>query len=400
VGLSRHFYYDSPNIMTYTPRTEFAQAIKAIATERKLDAEVILETIKQAIVAAYKRDAKEQGDDVEESEFDVELDPISGGAKVFLLDPLKEGEEVPLEKRKKKDVTPPGFGRIAAQTAKQVIHQKIREAEKTSIMDEYEGRIGTLISGMIIRFDGPSVRVDVGRTEAIMPAEERVAAERLSPNQRMTFLLKDISDSPRGKQIVLSRGDPNFVRRLFEREVPEMASKSVEVKGISREAGIRTKMAVFSNQPGVDPVGSCVGQKGVRVQAVTNELGGERVDIIPWSDDTAELIKASLSPADGMVVTLDKKNNSAKVKAPEDQLSLAIGKDGQNARLAAKLTGWKIEIESLEDKEDKKSETDTKKKKPDKKDSDEKIKTKETKIKEKKVKKVKVKDAKAKEENE
>lgn len=326
--------------MVQTPRTEFAQALKAIATERGLDAEVILDTIKQAIIAAFRRDAKERGDETEDMEFDVEIDARNGEAKVFAW---PEGEE-----DKKKDVTPPGFGRIAAQTAKQVIHQKIREAEKESIMDEFVGRVGTLISGMILRFDGPDVRVDLGRTEGLMPAEERVPNERLAANQRLSFLLKGIEETAKGKQIILSRADPEFVKKLFAREVPEMASGSVEVRAIAREAGTRTKMAVVSNQSGVDPVGSCVGQKGVRVQAVTNELGGERVDIVPWSENTEDFIKASLSPAEGLTVSLDEKEKVAKVKAPEDQISLAIGREGQNVRLAAKLTGWRIEMEGYE----------------------------------------------------
>ncbi|MBN1168349.1 transcription termination/antitermination protein NusA [Candidatus Woesebacteria bacterium] len=326
--------------MAATPRTEFAQAIRAIASERGLDPDVILDTIKQAIVAAYKKDAKEEGVELEELFYDVELDSVTGEARIFSW---AEGEE-----DKKKDVTPPGFGRIAAQTAKQVIHQKIREAEKGAIMGEYEERVGGLISGMILRFDGPDVRVDLGRTEGIMPADERVPNERLNPNQRMSFLLKEIQETLRGKRLVLSRSDALFVQKLFEREVPEMSSGSVEVKAIAREAGVRTKMAVFSNQSGVDPVGSCVGQKGVRVQAVTNELGGERVDIIPWNEDTAEFIKGALAPAEGLSVKLDKKTETAEVTAPEDQLSLAIGKDGQNARLAAKLTGWRIEVKSAD----------------------------------------------------
>jgi len=332
--------------MSTLPRTEFAQALKAIASERGLDADVILDTIKHAIIAAYRRDAKELGEDVDSFEYDVEIDPSSGEARVFAW---PEGEE-----GKKEDVTPPGFGRIAAQTAKQVIHQKIREAEKGAIMDEFSDRVGTLISGMVLRFDGPDVRVDLGRSEGVMPASERVPNERLSANQRYTFLLKDIEETPRGKIIVLSRTDPEFVVKLFEREVPEMSSGSVEVKALAREAGVRTKIAVDSSQSGVDPVGSCVGQKGVRVQAVTNELGGERVDIIPWSDSSEELIKAALSPAEGLTVTLKKEEKEgeemdlAVVQAPEDQLSLAIGKDGQNARLAAKLTGYKVEIENIE----------------------------------------------------
>ncbi len=334
-----------------TPRTEFAQALRAIATERGLDPDVIINTIKQAIVAAYKRDARERGEEVEELEFDVVLDPANGEAQIFSWAP-----ETPEDK---KDVTPPGFGRIAAQTAKQVIHQKIREAEKGAIMDEYSGRIGSLISGMILRFEGPDVRVDLGRTEGIMTADERVPNERLNPNQRFVFLLKDIEETPRGKQLMLSRSDSTFVKKLFEREVPEIAAGSVEIRTIAREPGVRTKIAVVSSQSGVDPVGSCVGQKGVRVQAVTNELGGERIDIIPFTDDTTELVKAALAPAESLSVSLDEKSKIATVKAPEDQLSLAIGKDGQNARLAARLTGWKIVVEDVDGNKSKKEEPES-----------------------------------------
>jgi N utilization substance protein A len=333
-----------------TPRTEFAQALKAIATERGLDVTVILDTIKQAIIAAYRRDAKEHGDDTETSEFDVEINPVNGEAKVFAW-PLEKPEE-------KKDVTPPGFGRIAAQTAKQVIHQKIREAEKGAIMDEFSERIGTLMSGMILRFEGPNVRIDIGRTEAIMPVEERIPNERLNANQRFTFLLKDIKEGPKGKEIILSRADPLFVEKLFAREVPEFSSKSVVIKSIAREAGVRTKVVVASSQSGVDPVGSCVGQKGVRVQAVTNELGGERIDIIPWSEKLEDLIISSLSPAENLSVSLDEDTKIAVVKAPEDQLSMAIGKEGQNVRLAAKLTGWRIEVEGIAGETEKEKETE------------------------------------------
>ena len=314
-----------------TPRTEFAQALKAIAQERGLDPDVILDTIKQAIVAAYRRDAKERGEEIaEEIEIDAEIDSVNGETKVFI---------------DKKDVTPPGFGRIAAQTAKQVIHQKIREAEKGAIMEEFGERVGSLVSGLILRFDGSSVRVDLGRTEAIMEASERIPNERLSLNQRLTFLLKEIKETPRGKDIFLSRADPEFIKKLFAREVPEIASNAVEIREIAREPGVRTKIAVYSGQPGVDPVGSCVGQKGVRVQAVTNEVGGERVDVIPWSGDIKELIKSALAPAENLEVKLDKEKKTARVIAPEDQLSMAIGKDGQNVRLTAKLTGVRIEVE-------------------------------------------------------
>jgi len=346
-----------------TPRTEFAQALRAVASERGLEADVILETIKQAIIAAYKKDARERGEEIESFDFEVELNPVNGEARVFAWPKVPEDaseEEKMKAKKAKKDVTPPGFGRIAAQTAKQVIHQKIREAEKNAILDEFSGRIGSLISGMILRFDGPDVRVDLGRTEGLMPKEERVPNERLGPNQRLTFLLKEIRETPKGKQIILSRSDPEFVKKLFEREVPEMASGSVEVRAISRDPGVRTKMAVYSNQSGVDPVGSCVGQKGVRVQAVTNELGGERVDIIQFTEDPASLIKAALAPAENLSIKLDEKRKTALVKAPEDQLSLAIGKDGQNARLAAKLTGWKIKIKEAKEVEPKVKEVEVK----------------------------------------
>jgi N utilization substance protein A len=178
-----------------------------------------------------------------------------------------------------------------------------------------------------------------------MLAEDRIPNERLNLNQRLTFLIKAINETPRGKEIFLSRSAPDFVAKLFAREVPEIASNAVEIKAIAREAGVRTKVAVFSAQSGVDPVGSCVGQKGVRVQAVTNEIGGERVDVIPWSEDVSELIKSSLSPAENLSVMIDKDQKLAKVIAPEDQLSMAIGKDGQNVRLTAKLTGYRIEVE-------------------------------------------------------
>lgn len=334
--------------MQQAARTEFSQALKAIAQERGLDPNVILETIKQAIIAAYKRDAAENGIEVDLFDYDAVIDPVNGETRVFAWDlPAEDAteEQIKEARKGKKDVTPPGFGRIAAQTAKQVIHQKIREAEKGAIMDEFQEKVGSLVSGLILRFDGPNVRVDLGRTEAIMLAEDRIPNERLSLNQRLSFLIKAINETPRGKEIFLSRSDPQFVVKLFAREVPEISSGSVEIKAVSREAGTRTKVAVHSSQSGVDPVGSCVGQKGVRVQAVTNEIGGERVDVIAWNADVAELIKSSLSPAENLTVTLDKEKNIAKVSAPEDQLSMAIGKEGQNVRLTSKLTGWRIEVE-------------------------------------------------------
>ena len=349
--------------MNNTPRTEFAQALKAVAQERGLDPDVIIETIKQAIIAAYKRDAKEQGVEVDNFEYDALIESVNGETRVYAwpavdLEASAEDQEKARKEnlKQKKDVTPPGFGRIAAQTAKQVIHQKIREAEKGAIMDEFGEKVGSLVSGLILRFDGPNVRIDLGRTEAIMVAEDRIPNERLNLNQRLSFLIKAINETPRGKEIFLSRSAPEFVEKLFAREVPEIGSGSVTIKAISREPGVRTKIAVHSDQSGVDPVGSCVGQKGVRVQAVTNEIGGERVDVITYSADVAELIKSSLSPAENLTVKVDKKTETAKVSAPEDQLSMAIGKDGQNVRLTAKLTGYRIEIEGTGDLSDKAKE--------------------------------------------
>jgi N utilization substance protein A len=257
-----------------TARTEFSQALKAIAQERGLDPDVILETIKQAIIAAYKRDASEGGVEVDSFDYDAVIDPVNGETRVFAWEmPAEDAtpEQIKEAKKGKKDVTPPGFGRIAAQTAKQVIHQKIREAEKGVIMEEFQEKVGSLASGLVLRFDGPNVRVDLGKTEAILLAEDRIPNERLSLNQRLSFLIKAINETSRGKEIFLSRSAPEFVAKLFAREVPEIGSGSVVIKEIAREAGVRTKAAVFSNQPGVDPVGSCVGPKGVRVQAVTNE---------------------------------------------------------------------------------------------------------------------------------
>ncbi len=307
-------------------RSEFALALNQVATERGIDPNVVLETIKAAILAAYRKD---YGAD-ELITLTVDLNPDTGEAKV-----LQDG----------KDVTPPGFGRIAAQTAKQVILQRIREAEKQAVLSDYQEKIGGIAPGMILRFDGPNVIVDIGRTQAVMPPQEQNPAERYHLNQRLTFYIEGIRETMRGNEIIVSRAHKGLVEGLFKREVPEVAQASVELRVVAREAGNRTKVAVFSSAPGVDPVGSCVGQKGVRVQAVINELGGnEKVDIIQWSDDAKQFIMAALAPAKDMEVVLNEKKKAAEVMVPDDQLSLAIGRDGGNVRLAAKLTGWKIDI--------------------------------------------------------
>lgn len=330
-------------------RTEFASALNQICAEKGIEPEVALESIKSAVVAAYRKDYGAE----EEMEYEVDLDMATGEFKVY---EFPEGKE-----KKKKEVTPPGFGRIASMTAKQVIIQKLREAEKTAILDEYSKRVGTLVSGMIIRFDGPNAIVDIGKAEGVMSPPEQVRSERYKVNQRLTFLIKEIRDTLRGREVIVSRADPGLVESLFRREVPEVASGAVEVKVIAREGGGRTKMAVSSTQLGVDPVGSCVGQKGVRVQAVIDELEGEKIDVIQYSDDPEKFIIAALSPAEGIKVELDEKRKEAVVSMPDDQLSLAIGREGQNVRLAAKLTGFRIDIKGTEKAE--KKETKEKKKK-------------------------------------
>lgn len=312
--------------MPATIKSEFSLALNQVATERGIDPAVVLETIKAAILAAYRKDYGATELDV----LIVELNPDTGEAKIF---------------KENKDITPPGFGRIAAQTAKQVILQRIREAEKQAVLADYQTKIGSIVPGMVLRFDGPNVIIDIGRTQAVMPPTEQSQGERYHLNQRLTFYIEGIRETLRGNEIIVSRAHKGLVEGLFKREVPEVASGAVELRIVAREAGGRTKLAVYSNQSGVDPVGSCVGQKGVRVQAVIAELGGnEKVDIIQWNDDAKQFLGAALAPAKDLDITLDEKKKSALVFAPDDQLSLAIGRDGQNVRLAAKLTGWKIDI--------------------------------------------------------
>ncbi len=309
--------------MAIQQRSEFASALNQVCSERGIEPEVVIDSIKQAILAAYRKDYGEP------EGIDVDLDATSG--------------EVTL-KKDKKIVTPPGFGRIAAQTAKQVILQRIREAEKNAIMSEYSSKIGTIVSGIIQRISGPIVTVSLGKAEGIMPPPEQARGEKYYVNQRLKFYIVGIKEGTHGEEIIVSRAANGLLEGLFKQEVPEMASGAVEVKAMAREAGSRSKIAVASGQLGVDPVGSCVGQKGVRVQAVINELGDEKIDVIAYQEDLAQFIKAALSPAKDLQVKIDEETKIAEVTAPDDQLSLAIGKEGQNVRLAAKLTGYKIDI--------------------------------------------------------
>ncbi len=303
--------------------TEFKAALNQVATERGISVEDVLDSIRTALSSAYKKDYGES------EEIEVELNSNTGEAKI-----LKDG----------KDVTPAGFGRIAAQTAKQVILQKIRETEKQVIFDEFEDKVGTILTGVIFRIEGNRVVLDLGKAHGILPQSEQVESENYRVNQRLKVYVKDVKKGTRGTEIIVSRADAEFVKKLFEQEVPEISMGTVSVKAIAREPGSRTKMAVASTDEKVDPVGSCVGQKGVRVQSIIAELYGEKIDIIPFSSQIEKFIAASLSPARVTDVSIDEEEHKATVSVPEDQQSLAIGKEGQNARLANKLTKWKIDI--------------------------------------------------------
>jgi transcription termination/antitermination protein NusA len=311
-------------------RSEFALALNQVSNERGLDPEVVLETVRNAILAAYRKDHP----DAVVEEYTAILDPNSGEAKIF---------------HDKEDVTPPGFGRIAAQTAKQVILQKIREKEKEAIISDFKLKIGTILNGMILRFAGPNIIVDIGKTEAIMPPEEQIPNEKYHLNQRLAVYVVEIKEGIRGEEVVVSRAGTGLLEGLFKREVPEVAQGAVEIKQIVREAGNRSKVAVASNQAGIDPVGSCVGQKGVRVQAIIQEFAGiEKIDIIQWQENSKNYVAQALSPAKELKVEIDEKEKLARVAVAPEELSLAIGKDGQNVRLASKLTGYRIEIEGDE----------------------------------------------------
>ncbi len=317
------------------PKTEFAAAVAQIAGERNIDVQSILDSIEFGLISAYKRDQKEHEIEVpEDAQFTVELAPESGSFKVYQID----GD-------KKKDVTPPGFGRIAAQTAKQVIDQKIHEAEKETVIVEFQKKIGSLVPGIVLRSDPYKMIVGVGKTEGICPKDDQIRGETIQLGSRKWFLLKSIIKDDLGKsEIILSRRDPEFIKQLFVREVPEVANRTVVIEKIARAAGERTKVAVSSNQSGVDPVGSCIGQKGSRIQAILNELpSSEKVDVVPFSKNINQFIIQALSPAqDVKVISIDR--NIATVSVPENQLALAIGGGGENVRLAGQLVGLEIKI--------------------------------------------------------
>lgn len=308
-------------------KTEFALALNQVATERGISADDVITSIEAAVIAAYKREYPESA----EEEITAKINKDNGETKIF-----KDG----------KDITPPGFGRIAAQTAKQVILQKIREVEKKTVASHYQSQIGSIIKGRVIRYDGYNCFLDIGKAEAILPKEEQSKNEHYQVNDSLIVFLKEITDDKFGNpRIIVSRADPRLIEELFKREVPEIGNKTVEIKKVARVAGERAKIAVYSSQGGVDPVGACVGQKGVRVQTVTDELGGmEKIDIIQWNSDEKMFLTAALSPAKIQSVEIIKDTKIAKVTVDEKEAPLAIGKSGINVNLASKLTGFEIDI--------------------------------------------------------
>ena len=377
----------------------FTLAISQIAEEKGIPKEKVIETIEQAYAAAYKKDYGKRGQLVK-----AKISPESGEVKFWQvklvvddsmllseeeLEKLKEkkiekeaaeeekfrfnpekhimvkdakvidakikaGKEIEIALESKKD-----YGRIAAQTAKQVILQKIREAEREAVFGEYKSKEGEIISGIVQRIEGNSVFLDIGKISGILPREEQVPGEFYRPGQRIKVYILKVEETSRGPVIFLSRAYPKLISKLFELEVPEISSGQVLIKSIAREAGSRSKIAVFSETEGIDPIGAAVGQKGTRVGAVISELGGEKIDIIEYSEEPEKFIANSLSPAKVLEVKIEPKNKAVAI-VPEDQLSLAIGRDGQNVRLAAKLTGWKIDVRSPEAEKEKEKEKKTK----------------------------------------
>ncbi len=366
----------------------FKSALEQLEEERKIPKEKILDAIEQAMAAAYKKDYGKKGQIIR-AKFDLETGKteffqikivvdetiaiISPASKAgnnneysikdasdervhfnaehhMLLEDakkIKKGVELndeiifPLEAKE-------DYGRIAAQTAKQVIIQKIREAERTSIIDEYGTKEKEIVGGIVQKVERGNVYVDFNRATGILPAEEQIPGEFFQRGQRIRAYLYSVEDSPRGINLRLSRAHPKFIEKLFAMETPEIQNGIVEIKSTAREAGARSKIAVFSNDEHIDPIGSCIGQKGTRVNTITQELGGEKIDIIPWSEDPKVFVANSISPAKVISIELDEKEHKATIEVANDQLSLAIGKGGQNVRLAAKLTGWRIDIKGDE----------------------------------------------------
>ena len=341
---------------------EFFAAVAQLEAERGIPKGYMMEKITQALVSAYKRDHEDVGDNLV-----VDANEETGQVRMFIRKDVVEtvddpGSEISLEEAREKlpraqlgdvisiEVKTRNFGRIAAQTARQVIIQGIREAERGMVYDEFTSKEHEIITGLVTRIDpkngAASLRITSGSefTDAFLAPAEQVRGETIREGDRLKVYVVEVRRSTRGPQVLISRTHPGLVKRLFELEVPEIYDGTVEIKSIAREAGSRTKLAVWSDEPNVDPIGACVGPRGGRVNTIVEELKGEKVDIIKWSEDPAEYIAAALAPADVLGVDVFEEGKSCRVVVPDDQLSLAIGKEGQNARLAAKLTGWKIDI--------------------------------------------------------
>jgi N utilization substance protein A len=339
-------------------KSDFLLAITQLSAEKNLPKDVVLNAVEAALVSAYKKDSFSSNQNIA-----VKINPNTGAVEVWVEKtvvekPQDRETEISLREAKKikSDIkvgevimvesTPANAGRIAAQTAKQVILQRLHEAEHSAIFEEYADKEGEVVSGVVQRFEAGQAFVELGRTEAILPASEQVRTERYRVGQHLKVVLLQVARTTKGPRVIVSRSHPELLRRLFELEVPEVYNGTVEIKSIAREAGFRSKIAVAAKQEGIDPVGCCVGLRGIRIQNIVSELNGEKIDVVMWSPDPATFIANALSPAHIVGVQLNNEEQVASVIVPDKQLSLAIGKEGQNARLAAKLTGWRIDIKS------------------------------------------------------
>ena len=338
-------------------KAEFIEALEEIEKEKGISKELIFEALEAALISGYKKNFGSSQNvevDVNKETGDVKLYAKKNVVEIVedeLLDiDIQEAKKLDanyeLEDIVRVEITPRNFGRIAAQTAKQVVMQKIKEAEREIVFDEFTNRENEIITGIVQRASKNNILIDLGKTEGILAPSEQIQGEEYNQGDRIKSYILEVKKTTKGPQILLSRTHPGLVKRLFELEVPEIQEGIVDIYNISREAGSRTKIAVYSNDENVDPVGACVGFKGARVKAIVDELYGEKIDIITWDKDIKEFIQNSLSPAKVVKVEVDEKEKSALVVVPDYQLSLAIGKEGQNARLAAKLTNWKIDIKS------------------------------------------------------
>ena len=334
------------------------KAMDELEKEKGIKKDYLLESLESSLVTAYKKNY-DSADNVK-----IEINKENGQINVYSVKKVVEVVENPnleisIEQAHKisktlqigdeanVEIIPKNFGRIAAQTAKQVVIQKIREAEREVVFSEYNDRKGEILTGIIQKADNSIVIMDLGKIEGIMPAKEQVKTEKYRVNDKIKVYVVDVTKGAKGNpQAIVSRSHPDFVRKLFEFEIPEIYEGLIEIKNVSRDAGSRSKVAVYSSNPNIDPVGSCVGQKGVRIQNIITELRDEKIDVIEWSEDPATYISSALLPAKVLAVDVKPENKSAQVIVTDDQLSLAIGKSGQNARLAAKLTNWKIDIKS------------------------------------------------------